>query len=150
MPQKILNLVLCVICAWKISKAYVLFSNKGGESMGHQQNLGPNRVKSSKFLESEDLDKNNEQLQQELSACQNFFDNTEMKSGRHPVFNFKLSELNLNEIKKKSKEVFQKSNCAAKVNLALGFILRNVDTDKYWYLYANENKLWIITFTLLK
>ena len=44
-------------------------------------------------LESEELDQNNEQLQQELSACQHFFDNTEMENGRHRVFNFKLSKL---------------------------------------------------------
>ena len=37
------------------------------------------------------------------------------------------------------KEVFEKLNCAAKVNLALGFILRNVDTDEYRYFYAHEN-----------
>ena len=43
-------------------------------------------------LESEELDQNNEQLQQELSACQHFFDNTEMANGRHRVFNFKLSK----------------------------------------------------------
>ena len=37
------------------------------------------------------------------------------------------------------KEVIEKLNCAAKVNLALGFILRKVDTDEYRYFYAHEN-----------
>ena len=65
-------------------------------------------------LESEELDRNNEQLQQELSACQHFFDNTEMENGRHRVFNFKLSRLDPSEINEKLKEVFEKHNCAAK------------------------------------
>ena len=29
-------------------------------------------------------------------------------------------------------------NCAAKINLSLGFILRNVDTDEYRYFFAHE------------
>ena len=68
------------------------------------------------------------------------------------MFNFKLSKLDPNEIKEKLKEVFEKLNCAAKLNLALGFILRNVDTDEYRYFYAHENKVffWKISFTLLK
>ena len=95
------------------------------------------REKLKEVLESEELDPNNEQLQPELSACQHFFDDTEMENGRHRVFNFKLYKLDPNEINDKLKEVFKKLNCAAKVNLALGFILRNVDTDKYRYFYAH-------------
>ena len=90
-------------------------------------------------LESEELDQNNEQLQQELSACQHFFGDTEMENGRHRVFNFKLSKLDPNEINDNLKESFEKLNCAAKVNKALGFILRNVETDEYRYFYAHKN-----------
>ena len=42
-------------------------------------------------------------------------------------------------INEKLKEVSEKINCAAKVYLALRFILRNVDTDECLYLYAHEN-----------
>ena len=35
--------------------------------------------------------------------------------------------------------MFEKLNCAAKIDLSLGFILRNVDTDEYRYFYAHEN-----------
>ena len=89
-------------------------------------------------LESEEFDKNNEQLQQEIIACQHIFDNTEMEHGRQRAFNFKLSRLDPSKINEKLKEVFEKINCAAKINLALGFILRNVDTDEYRYFYAHE------------
>ena len=84
-------------------------------------------------LESEELKNDNEQLQQELSACQHFFGDTDMENGKHQVFNFKLPKLNPHEINKMLKEVFENLNCAAKVKLALGFILRNVDTDEYRY-----------------
>ena len=50
------------------------------------------------MLELEELDKNNEQLQHEVSACQHFFDNTEMENGRHGVFNLKLLKLDLSEV----------------------------------------------------
>ena len=55
------------------------------------------------------------------------------------MFNFRLSKLDPNAIDDKLKEVFEKKNCAAKLNLALGFILRNVDTEEYRYFYAHEN-----------
>ena len=84
-------------------------------------------------LESEESDKNNEQLQQELSACKHFFDNTEVENGRHRVFNFNLSTFDPCENNEKLKEVFEKFNCAAKINIALGLILWNVDTDEYGY-----------------
>ena len=90
-------------------------------------------------LESEELDQNKEQLQQELSACQHFFDDTEMEKGRHRVFSIKLYKLDPNEINEKLREFLEKLNCAVKVNIALGFILRNVDTDEYRYFYAHEN-----------
>ena len=61
-----------------------------------------------------------------------------MENGRHRVFNFKLSKLDPSEINEKLKEVFEKFNCAAKINLSLEFILRNVDTDEYRYFYAHE------------
>ena len=51
-----------------------------------------------------------------------------------------MSKLDPSKINEKLKEVFEKLNCAAKINLSLGFILRNVDTDEYRYFYAHENK----------
>ena len=96
--QKMLSLVHCLLCVWKSSQASIFFNITRGESMELLQKLGPNRVKSSNVLESVELDKNNEQLQQEPSACRHFFDNTEMENGRHRVFNFKLSKLDPNEV----------------------------------------------------
>ena len=68
-----------------------------------------------------ELDKNNEQLQQDFSAGQPFFNDTEMRNGKHSVGNFKLFKFDLREINEKLNEVFKKLNCAAKLNLALEF-----------------------------
>ena len=48
------------------------------------------------------------QLQEELSACQHFFQDTEIQNGRHRVFNFKLDKLDPNEINAKLKDVYEK------------------------------------------
>ena len=106
-----------------ISKFYSFQQHKTRKH-GTSTKVGSNYSESLKeVLELEELDKNNEQLQQELSACQHFVDNAEMENGRHRVFNFKLSKPDPSEINEKLKEVFEKLNCAAKINLSLGFIL---------------------------
>ena len=45
------------------------------------------------------------------------------------------------KINEKLDEVFTKLKCAAKVNLALGFILQNVGTNNYRFYYPYENNL---------
>ena len=66
-------------------------------------------------------DKNNEQLQQDFSAGQPIFNDTEIRNGKRSVGNFKLSKLDLSKINEKLNEVFKKLNCFAKLNLALEF-----------------------------
>ena len=129
----------CTICLEEFPSLYSLQQHKRRKH-GPSPNVGTNSSESLKeVLELEELDQNNEQLQQELSACRNFFDNAEMEKGRHRVFNFKLSKLDPSENNENLKEVFETLNCAAKINLALGFILRNVDPDEYRYFYAHDN-----------
>ena len=62
-----------------------------------------------------------------------------MENGRHKVFNFQMSKLDTKIINEKLEEVFNKLDSAAKINIALGFVLRNVETGEYWYYYAHEN-----------
>ena len=78
-------------------------------------------------------------LKEELSACQHFLVDTEMENGRHKVFNFQMSKLDSKIINEKLEEVFNKLDSAAKINIALGFVLRNVETGEYRYYYAHEN-----------
>ena len=79
-----------------------------------------------------------EKLKEELSACQHFLVDTEMESGRHKVFNFQMSKLDTKIINEKLEEVFNKLDSAAKIIIALGFVLRNVESGEYRYYYAHE------------
>ena len=62
-----------------------------------------------------------------------------MENGRHKVFNFQLSKLDTKRINKKLEEVFNKLDSAAKTNIALGFVVRNIETGDYQFFYAHEN-----------
>ena len=78
----------------------------------------------------EKVDNDSESLNEELAACQHLLDDMHAEHGRQEVFNFSLSDLDNKKINQKVDEVFTKLKCAVKVNLALGFILRNVETNK--------------------
>ena len=80
-----------------------------------------------------------EKLKKESSACQHFLVKTEMENGRHKVFNVQMSKLDTKIINEKLEEVFNKLDSAAKINVALEFVLRNVETGEYRYYYAHEN-----------
>ena len=82
-----------------------------------------------------------ENLKEELSACQHFLMDTQMENGRHKVPNFQMSKLDSKSINEKLEEVFNKMDSAAKINIALGFVLPKVDTGEYRYYYAHENNI---------
>ena len=90
-----------------------------------------------KIVEEEGED--GEKLKEELSPYQHFLVDTEMENGRHKLFNFQMSELITKIINEKLEEVFNKLDSAAKINIALGFVLRNNETGEYQYFYAHEN-----------
>ena len=62
-----------------------------------------------------------------------------METGRHNVFNFQMPKLDTNIIKKNLEEVFNKLDYAAKISIALGFALQNIETGEYRFFYAHEN-----------
>ena len=84
----------------------------------------------------EEKGEDGEKVKEVLSACQHFLVDTEMENGRHKVFNFQMSKSDTKIINEKLEEVFNKLDSAAKINIALGFVLRNVE---YRYYYAHEN-----------
>ena len=92
-----------------------------------------------KILENEE---DTDQLRDELNACQHFLTYTEMENGRHKVFNSQLSKLDLNLVNEKLDQVFEKLDCAAKINIALRFVLRNIETGDYLFFYAHKTN-WI-------
>ena len=89
----------------------------------------------------EKIKNDSESLKEELAACQHLLDDMHAEHGRQEVFNFSLSNLDIKEINEKLNEVFANLNCAAKFNLALGFLLQNIETNDYRYFYPHENNL---------
>ena len=78
-------------------------------------------------------------LSEDFRSFQHFLVNSELERARHKVFNYaveNLSELLLNE---KLDLYFNNLKCAANVNAAFGFILRNIEDGGFRYFYAHKN-----------
>ena len=80
-------------------------------------------------------------LRQELTACQHFLVDSGFVIGRQHVFNFASTNVAPKFLREKIQQVFENLLCAAKVSLALGFVLRNVEDGSYRFFYAHENSL---------
>ena len=76
---------------------------------------------------------------EKLEPCKHFLTDTEMDNGRHRVFNFAMSSFDMSLLNDKVDFVFKELNCAAKTNLAFGFVLENVEDGSCRHFYAHEN-----------
>ena len=78
-------------------------------------------------IDVEDIvgDVDDQSLREELVSCKHFLTFTEMENGRHRVFNFAMSSFDISLLNDKLDYVFNEVKCAAKVNLAFGFVLKN-------------------------
>ena len=74
-----------------------------------------------------------------LRSCQHFLMDSELDSARHKVFNYAVETLNELIVNEKLDHFFRNLNCAAKVNLAFGFTLKNIKDGGFRYFYAHEN-----------
>ena len=80
-------------------------------------------------------------LRQDLTACQYFLVDFEFVAGRQHFFNFASTIVTPKFLQKKIQQVLESLHCAAKVNLELGFVLREVEDGSYRFFYAHENSL---------
>ena len=62
-----------------------------------------------------------------------------MENGRHRVPNFAMSSFDMTLLNDKLDYVFKELKCAAKVNFAFGFVLKNFEDGMCRYFYAHEN-----------
>ena len=85
------------------------------------------QMESAEFDVSNFLQDDNADLKEELQACQPFLVDSELEKGRHRVFNFTMSTFDNSLINQKLNLVFKGLECLAKVNLAFGFVLKNVE-----------------------
>ena len=84
-------------------------------------------------------DVDDQSLREELQSCRRFLVDSEIQKGRHSVFNFAVNNLTAQVIEEKLDRVLDKLKCVAKLNLALGFFLKNIEDGKFRYFYAYEN-----------
>ena len=77
-------------------------------------------------------------LEEELQSCRHFSVDSEIQKGRHSVFNFVVNNRRAQVIEDKLDRVLDKLKCVAKLNLALGVILKNIEDGKFRYFYAHE------------
>ena len=84
-------------------------------------------------------DVDDHKLREELRSCQHFLVDSELERARHKVFNYAVETLNETIVNEKLDHFFNNSKCAAKVNLAFGFILKNIEDGGFRYFYAHEN-----------
>ena len=60
-----------------------------------------------------------DQLREELNACQHFLSDIEMENGRHKVYNFRVAELDSQIINVKLDKVFESLKCVVKIRAKL-------------------------------
>ena len=79
-------------------------------------------------------------LKEELpSSCQIFLVASELERARHKVFNYAVENLNDTIVNEKLDLFFNNLKCAAKVNLAFGSFLKNIEVGGFRYFYAHGN-----------
>ena len=100
-----------------------------------------------------DVDDNSRK--EELETCKHFLVDSEIKNGRHRVYNFAMDTLDPKNVLKKLDVVFDSLKCAAKLIVTFGFLLKKREiwelqvsfcTRKY-YLYASDLNLWLLLNT---
>ena len=124
----------CNLCHAEFPGFYALRQHKNTQH-GKQIGFGASNI------DVEDIvgDVDDQSLREELQSCRNFLVDSEIQKGRHSVFNFAVNNLTAQVIEEKLDCVLDKLKCAAKLNLILGFILKNIEDGKFRYFYAHEN-----------
>ena len=84
-------------------------------------------------------DVEDQRLREELRSCQHFLVDSELERTRHKVFNYAVESLNETIVNEKLDHFFNNLKCAARVNLAFGFIPKNIEDAGFRSFYAHEN-----------
>ena len=122
------------LCHADFSGFYALRQHKNTHH-GLQFGFGANNI----GVEDIVGDVDDQSLREEIQSCRHFLVDSEIQKGRHSVFNFAVNNLTAQVIEEKLDRVLDKLKCVAKLNLALGFILKNIEDRKFRYFYAHEN-----------
>ena len=124
----------CNLCHAEFSGFYALRQHKNTQH-GKQNGFGA----SNNDVEDIVGDVDDQSLREELHSCKHFLVDSKIQKGRHSVFNFAVNNLTAQVNEEKLDRVLDKLKCVANLNLALGFILKNIEDGKFRYFYADEN-----------
>ena len=113
---------LCASCEKEIPSFYSLERHRRKEHGAKPRKPSDSMTDLNKIVEEEG--EAGEKLNEEFSACQHFLVDTDMKNGRHKIFNFQMSKLDTKVSNEKLEEAFNKLDSAAKIIIALGLFLR--------------------------
>ena len=124
----------CKLCHAEFPGFYALRQHKNSQH-GTQTGFGAHNN------DVEDIvgDVDDQSLREELESCKHSLTDTEMENGRHRVFNFAMSSFDVSLLNDKLDYVFKELKCAANVNLAFGFVLKNIEGEMCRYFYAHDN-----------
>ena len=134
----------CKLCYVEFPGFHALRQHKNTQH-GTQIGFGANNID----VENLVGDVDDQSLREELESCKHFSTDTEMENGRNRVFNFAMSSFDMSLLNDKLDYVFKELKCAAKVNLAIGFVLKNVEDEMCRYFNAHENNTIMETAKLL-
>ena len=80
-------------------------------------------------------------LEEELQSCRNFLVDSEIEKARHSVFNFAVNNLTAQVFEEKLACFLENLQSAAKLNLAFGFFLKNIEDGKFRYFMLMRTTL---------
>ena len=124
----------CTLCYHKFPGFYALRQHRNTQR-GMQIRSGTRDVD----VEHRVGDVEDHRLREELRSCQHFLVDSGIQRTRHKVFNYAVETTNEIVVNEKLDHIFNTLKCAAKVNLAYGFILKNIEDGGFRYFYAHEN-----------
>ena len=130
-PSKTYN---CKLCHAEFPGFYALRQHRNFQH-GKQIGFGASNI------DVEDIvgDVDDQSLREQLEWCRHFLVDSEIQKRRHSVFNFAVNNLTAQVIEEKLDRVLAKLKCVAKLILAHGFILKNIEDGIFRYFYAHEN-----------
>ena len=124
----------CELCHAELPGIYALRQQKTNQH-GTQIGFGASNID----VENIVGDVDDQSLREELQSCRQFLFDSEIQKGRHSVFKFAVNNLTAQVIEEKLDRVPDKLKCVANPNLALGFILKNIEHGKFRCFHAHEN-----------
>ena len=124
----------CKLCYQEFPGFYALRQHRNIQH-GMQIGSGRRNVEVERIVDSFE----DHRLREKLRSCQHFLVDSELQRARHKVFNYAVETVKETIVDEKLDQFFNNLKCAAKVNTAFGFILKNIEDSGFSYFYAHEN-----------